>query len=201
MPPIAALVHGRHVGQLRARASPVTASARSLPPSTCCSTLAKLSKYICIWPASRSVIDGRRAAIGHVHDVGAGQRLEHLADEMRLRAEAGRGEVHLAGIGLGVGHELAHRLRRHRGVDHQQQRALRHHRDRREALQRVVAGVPVDQRADDHRSGRAEQQACGRRVRRSPPPWRRPSRRRRGGSRRRTAGRAPPSAGRRSGAR
>ena len=38
------------------------------------------------------------AAIGHVHDVDLGHALEQLAGEMVGRADAGRGEIDLAGL-------------------------------------------------------------------------------------------------------
>jgi hypothetical protein len=45
-----------------------------------------------------------------VHHVDAGHQLELLARHVNARADAGRGEVELAGIGLGVGDELRNRL-------------------------------------------------------------------------------------------
>ncbi len=50
-------------------------------------------------------------------------------------------EVELAGIGPGVGHELLHRVRRECGMHHQDHVAVRHARDRREVLDRIVAGI------------------------------------------------------------
>ena len=55
-----------------------SASARILPPWTFDSTDCKGSNMSWIWPPIRSV-GGRAAFIGHVLDVDAGRRAEHLA--------------------------------------------------------------------------------------------------------------------------
>ena len=54
--------------------------------------------------------------VRHVRRVDAGALLEHLAGEMRRRADAGRGEIELAGIGFAVGDELGERLDRQLGA-------------------------------------------------------------------------------------
>ena len=79
---------------------------------------------------------------------------------MRDRAGAGRAVVQPARAGLGGGDDLAAGSPRLLRVDHQDDRALGEQPDRREALQRVVAGVLVDHRADDL-AGRATHQQRG----------------------------------------
>ncbi len=79
---------------------------------------------------------------------------------MRDRAGAGRAVVQPARAGLGGGDDLARRPPRLLRVDHQDDRALGEQPDRCEALQRVVAGVLVDHRADDL-AGRAAHQQRG----------------------------------------
>jgi hypothetical protein len=51
--------------------------------------------------------------------VDAGARLEHFADQMRQYADAAGGKIHLARVGLGVGDQFLHRVRRQRRIDHQ----------------------------------------------------------------------------------
>ena len=50
------------------------------------------------------------AAERHMDDVDAGFALEHFDGEMRHRADAGRADGELLGIGLGVSDELGHGL-------------------------------------------------------------------------------------------
>ena len=50
---------------------------------------------------------GLLAAIGHVHHVDLGHHPEQLAAEMGQVSGAGRGQVDLAGVGLGIVDELA----------------------------------------------------------------------------------------------
>ena len=57
--------------------------------------------------AEQIVDRGRRAAIGHMHDVDLGGQLEQFAGEMRQAAEAGGGEIELAGLRLGERDQFA----------------------------------------------------------------------------------------------
>ncbi len=68
---------------------------------------------------------------------------------MVRRAGAGRGVVHLAGIGLHVGDELGGGVDRHlAGIDRDYLRHQRHHGDRLEVLLEIVVEVLVDRRRD-----------------------------------------------------
>ena len=61
--------------------------------------------------AGDQVVDRRRAAaIGHVHDLGAGHELEQLAADVAGRAVARRRIGELAGIGLGVRDQVLDRV-------------------------------------------------------------------------------------------
>jgi hypothetical protein len=100
------------------------------------------SKVICTLPATRSV-----------HDVDAGARLEHFADQMRQHADAARGKIHLARIGLGIGDQLLHGVRRHCRIDHEDVGAFADQRDRIKTLERIVAGIGMQQRRDDEPAG------------------------------------------------
>ena len=123
---MAAFIHGGDVGHLRA--TRLASDSQCAQPAAF-NVLEHVGKIVEIHLhlAGEQVGDGRgRAPIGNVNDIRLGQRLEHLADEMRLGAETGRGEVHLAGIVARVGDEVVDGLRRHRRMDHQQQGALRH---------------------------------------------------------------------------
>ena len=69
-------------------------------------------------PAEQIGQRGRRAAIGHVDHVDAGHHLEQLAGHMVRASDAGRRQVDLARIGLGIGDELGNRLGRNRWIHH-----------------------------------------------------------------------------------
>ena len=83
--------------------------------------------------------------------------LEHLAGQMRARAEPRRAVVELARIGLGVGDELRKRRDRHLGMHHQDVGQLRHDGDRHE-LRRIEGEVRHEARADDERPLRRGEQ-------------------------------------------
>ena len=100
---------------------------------------------------------GSAAFIGHVHDVDAGARLEQLTGEMGQHADAARGKIDLARIGLGIGDELGHRMRRHPWIDDKNARAGADECDRFEAFQRVIAGIGMQQRRDDQPARGREQ--------------------------------------------
>ncbi len=77
-------------------------------PDSCSGTSVAGGADVDLDVAAQHVGDGLHAAlVGHVHDVDVGRHLQHLADELRLRALA-EAEVELAGIGPGVGHQLLH---------------------------------------------------------------------------------------------
>src|SRR5215470_17095107 len=63
--------------------------------------------------SGRNVAQGRHgAAIRHMRHLDASHALEQLGKEMVRRAEPGRSEGELAGLGLGEFDETAHRLHR-----------------------------------------------------------------------------------------
>ena len=84
---------------------------------------------------------GRAALVGHVQHVDAGDGLEQFGHQMRSGADTGRAEGHLAGMLLGVGNELRHRVEGRAFEGDKEVRQLRHHMDRQEARQRVVGQV------------------------------------------------------------
>ena len=148
-----ALDHGRHVGQLRdalwrgdgKRAQPAGLDERQQHAGA-------FEGHLHV--AGDHVGDRRSAAlVRHMHDVDAGPRLEHFADQMRQYADAAGGKVHLARIGLGIGDQLLHGIRRHRRIDHEDVGAFADQRDRVKACQRIVAGIGMQQRRDDQPAG------------------------------------------------
>src|SRR5262245_51685810 len=66
----------------------------------------------------------------------------------------------LARIGLGIGDKLRNRLRRHRRIDDQNLAAACNHRNWSETLDRIVADVLVERRADGHSRGGGEQRVA-----------------------------------------
>ena len=74
----------------------------------------------------------RRALIGHMDELGVRDRLEQLSGQVRRGADALRGVVEPARIGLGVGDQLLHRLGGEIGSHHQDVRNMRHDGDRYE---------------------------------------------------------------------
>jgi hypothetical protein len=116
--------------------------------------------------AGRDVGDRRRrAAIGHVQDVGAGHRIHQLAGELLRVADAGGGKRELATMGARIGNELGGGPHRRIGRDHHHARHHAHERDRSELAQRVVAHlVPVEMLVDrDLARGRHQQREAVRR--------------------------------------
>ena len=81
-------------------------------------------------------------------EVHAGHELEQLSRDMLRAADAGRGHVELAGIGLGVGDELGDGLDRHRGVDLHDQRNALDLPDRRDVADKVEAELLVERDVD-----------------------------------------------------
>ena len=90
--------------------------------------------------------------------VDAGHLLEHLAGQMRGAAGAGRSEIELARILLGVSHELRDRLRRHGRVNFHQDRQIGDHRQHPEILHRIVWQLLVELRVEHEDRGRGEEQ-------------------------------------------
>ena len=141
-----------------------------------------------------------RAAVRHVHHVDAGHHLELLARHVDAGADAGRGEVELAGIGLGVGDQFRDGLDRQVVVhDHHVGRARRAG-DRRDVAQEIEVQVLVE-RVVDHVARHPLQQRVAVRAAPSPPTRCRRCRRRRRGSRPAPSGRSAPTAIAPSGAR
>jgi hypothetical protein len=81
------------------------------------------------------------AAIGNVLHLDAGQDTEELTRDVLRRADAGRAVGELAGIGLGIGDQVGHRLYRQVVVDHEDGRHRERGRDRREVADRIEGHV------------------------------------------------------------
>ena len=119
------------------------------------------------WPP---ITAGDRVGAALVRDVGPlhARALRELdAGELRRAADAGDGEVQLAGIGLGHRHQLLHVLHLHRRVHREHVRRIRHHHHRREILRRIERQLGIDARADHQAAEVGEQQrvAVGRALR------------------------------------
>ena len=180
-------------GSASERVAVVTASARSLPALICSSDDSMGSNANVQLAAHEIGQHRRRAAIGHVHDVDAGHHLEQLASHVLRAAVAGRPQVELAGIGLGVGDELGHGPGRHRRIHVHDERIAHDARNRRDIADEIEAQLVIERRIDGiERPGQQEGVAVG--AARPRPPRCRCCRPRRAGSRRRTAGRAAPTA-------
>ena len=114
------------------------ASARSFPLLMCSTTGGMVSKFMLTTPASRSPIACPLPLYGHVHDVDAGELLEHLARQVLGAAGPRRGVVEPARLRLRERDQLLHRPRGHRRVDDEHVRHVADVRHRGEVLQRVV---------------------------------------------------------------
>jgi len=99
-----------------------------------------------------------------VDDVHAGLELEKLHRQVLGTAVAGRRVVQLAGLRFHQPDEVAHVLRRHRGIDIDAERAGGEERDRREIVHRIERRR-LQRRVGGER-GRGEEQrvAVGRRL-------------------------------------
>src|SRR6266508_2321048 len=86
----------------------------------------------------------RRTALErNVHHLDAGAGLEHLDRVVGQAAGAAGAVVELAGVGLGIGHELSQRLRRQVLLDDDDLRDRADDADGREVPQRIVAHLLV----------------------------------------------------------
>jgi regulator of RNase E activity RraA len=113
-------------------------------------------------PAEQVGQRSHRAAIRHVLHVDARHHLEHLAGDVARAANARRGHVQLAGLGLGHRDELSDRLHRKRIGDGQYLKAAAERRDRRDVAGKINRAI---ERGVDHVVRRNDQQcvAIGRR--------------------------------------
>ena len=116
---------------------------------------------------------GARRVVRHVDHLRAGLAHEELAGEVHRAADAGRAEVELAGVGLGVALELGEVLRRDVVVDDEDVGHVGDEHDRHEVLLRVEGQVLVERLVDRQRAGPAEQEVVAVARRRRPPRWRR----------------------------
>ena len=94
-----------------------------------------------------------------------GHHLEQLAGGVLRRADAGRAEVDLSGIGLGIGDEFRDVFGGQIGIDLHDQRHVHDVGDRRDVLREIEAEMGVERGVD--RIGRAAQQE-GVAIRRRP---------------------------------
>ena len=108
----------------------------------------------------------RRAAIGHVHHVDAGHHPEQYAGEMGQVSGPARGQVDLAGIGLGIGDELGDGLGRKRRIDHQDESIAVEAGDRGNVARDGDGALLIERYVDGVRGGdKKERIAIGRRTR------------------------------------
>ncbi len=107
----------------------------------------------------------RSAFVGHVGHFGTSDLLEQLGRRVRRRADALRRKVDLAGIGLGIGDQLGHRLGRKILAHQNDVGNVRHDRNRHE-LRRIVVKRFVKQwiGRDRRRLRRQERVTIGRRM-------------------------------------
>ena len=77
---------------------------------------------------------------------------------MNGAAGAGRSEIDLARVRLGVGDELRHRLGRHRGVNFHHHRQIGHQRQHPEILHRIVGQLLVEHRIEHDDGSRRDEQ-------------------------------------------
>ena len=134
----AELRRGRHIGRRRRARAGAERDRLQWPPLTCGRMDRQVEERHLYLLAEQVVHGGRRAAIGHVHDVDAGGQLEQFAGQMRQAAGAGGGEIEFSGLRLCERDQLGHVPRRHVARDHQHFRHGRDQRHRREILQRLV---------------------------------------------------------------
>ena len=99
----------------------------------------------------------RRALVGQVHQLGAGEAHEQFGREVRRGADALRSIIELAGVGLGVGNEFLHGLGRKILPHHQHVRNARHHGGDLEAG-RIEIELLVERAIDRQRRRRRRQQ-------------------------------------------
>ncbi len=104
------------------------------------------------------------AAIGNVVDIGPQDVVEQHAAEMGGRAGAGRAELHLALIGLGVGDELLEVADRQILAHGQDDRNLRHQCDRREIVDRAVERPSCRASGPARECRRCRARSCSRRA-------------------------------------
>ncbi len=92
---------------------------------------------------TEQVGDGLRVAlVGHVQQIHAGQRLQHLTGDPRGARAAAEGD--LARVGLGVVDQFLRRGYGYRGIDHQGQRDRPELADGREIGDRIVGQLLVE---------------------------------------------------------
>ena len=101
---------------------------------------------------------GARRVVGHVDHLRAGLAHEELARQVHRAADAGRAEVELAGVRLGVALELGEVLGRDVVVDDEDVGHVGDEQDRHEVLLRVEAQVLVERLVHRQRAGPAEQE-------------------------------------------
>ena len=99
-------------------------------------------------PGEQVVQRRARALVRDVDHGGAGELVEPFAGQVRRAAVARRAEADFGRLGLGVGDELGHRLRRDLRVDRHQVGLLDQQGHRPQVLGRVVGHLGVEARVD-----------------------------------------------------
>ena len=98
---------------------------------------------------------GRDPAIGNVHDVDVGGRLEQFAGEVGDRAGAGRAEIDLAGIGAGIDDELGNAVHAERRMNNQHFGNAHHQREQCQVL------LPIERHLRHHEGDGGERGGPG----------------------------------------
>ena len=128
-------------GKAVERFAPEVARARSRP-ALICGAVEVPANIAATSPDMVAVVAGRAAAVGHVHQVDAGARLEQLHGELVLAAVAAGGVVERRVRLPRVLDELLQGLHRQRRVHRQHELVGHQARHRRQVLQRVERHAP-----------------------------------------------------------
>ena len=112
----AGLGERRDVGKPGTRNGDEMPSGRTLPACEHAGRRAEIAEHHRDVAGDHVVQRRQAAAIGHMRRLDAGHALEQLHEQMVRHARPDRGERHLAGIGLGIGDQLRHRLHRQVGL-------------------------------------------------------------------------------------
>jgi hypothetical protein len=84
----------------------------------------------------------------NLYHVDASHHLEHLAGNMGRGSVAGRPDVELTRIGLGVGYQLGNGFGRNRGMNHHDKRRVAGARDRRDVTDEIEIELFEHRRID-----------------------------------------------------
>ena len=129
---------GARSGMAAARVFVVTPSARILPALISGTEDCKVGEHDLYSAAHQIDLSIHHRLVGHVHHLDAGHGAEQLGIEVERRPGTRRTIGQLAGMRLGVGDKLGHRMHRQIVVDHEDEWDRRNQRKRHEIFHRVV---------------------------------------------------------------